>query len=104
MAELEIFEKDIEKCEVQPADEEEITEHNFNVGDKVEIRKGDLNNLQGKIVSIEKDEIAVLPYHSELTEILPFRAHELSKIFVVGDSVKVIYNNKYDIVGYFQMV
>lgn len=39
----------------------------FMVGDIVEVVEGELSNLQGKVQSVEKDGVVILPDHAELT-------------------------------------
>lgn len=39
----------------------------FTVGDVIEVVEGELSNLRGKVQSVEKDGIVILPDHAELT-------------------------------------
>ena len=41
----------------------------FIVGDVVEVVEGELSNLRGKVQSIEKEGIVILPDHADLTVI-----------------------------------
>jgi transcription elongation factor SPT5 len=66
--------------------------HFFNNGDNVKICAGELENLQGKIVSIDGNVIMVMPKHEILKDVLEFQASELEKYFKPGDHVKVKYN------------
>lgn len=59
------------------------------VGDVVEVVEGDLLNLRGKVHSIEKDGIVILPDHAELTKPVKFNANELRKFFKPGDHVRI---------------
>ena len=40
--------------------------HNFSPGDIVEVTEGELVNLQGKIISIDRNKITMLPKHEDL--------------------------------------
>ncbi|KAL7306543.1 hypothetical protein TKK_0001235 [Trichogramma kaykai] len=64
--------------------------HSFSAGDNVEVKEGELMNLQGKVVSVDGNMITVMPKHEELTEALMFTANELKKYFTMGDHVKVV--------------
>lgn len=64
-------------------------EHSFAPGDVVEVCEGELKNLQGKITSVEGNQITVLPNHSELKEPIVFTPRELRKYFEAGKHVKV---------------
>lgn len=39
----------------------------FLMGDIVEVIEGELTNLRGKVQSVEKDGIVMLPEHADLT-------------------------------------
>ncbi|CAB0029460.1 unnamed protein product [Trichogramma brassicae] len=62
----------------------------FQTGENVEVKEGELMNLQGKVVSVDGNMITVMPKHKELTEALMFTANELKKYFTMGDHVKVV--------------
>ncbi|XP_014230506.2 transcription elongation factor SPT5-like [Trichogramma pretiosum] len=64
--------------------------HSFSAGDNVEVKEGELMNLQGKVVSVDGNTITVMPKHEELTEALMFTEYELKKSFTMGDHVKVV--------------
>ena len=62
--------------------------HTFAPGDMVQVVEGELMHLEGKIISIDRNEITMMPKHEDLTEALRFPARELRKSFKVGDHVK----------------
>ncbi|KAL1502723.1 hypothetical protein ABEB36_007827 [Hypothenemus hampei] len=92
LAELERFEEQPEGIDLElPSEKEDkAVTHSFSAGDNVEVYKGDLVNLQGKIISIDGSMITVMPKHEELKDPLNFPASELKKYFKMGDHVKVL--------------
>jgi transcription elongation factor SPT5 len=69
--------------------EDLLVTHHFYTGDNVEVCRGELIHLQGKILSIHGNKIMILPNHKELTEPIDFMASELKKYFNIGNHVKV---------------
>ncbi|KAL3318540.1 Transcription elongation factor SPT5 [Cichlidogyrus casuarinus] len=68
-----------------------IISHTFAPGDVVEVCDGDLQNLRGKVISVDGDtRIVVQPNHSDLKDPIPFAPSELTKFFSQGDHVKVL--------------
>lgn len=93
LSELEKFDDKPEKLDIQLAPQKttgsEVT-HNFAPGDMVQVAEGELLHLQGQVITIDGNNITILPRHEDLKDLLEFPAHELQKFFQVGDHVKVI--------------
>eukprot|EP00054_Salpingoeca_dolichothecata_P010528 m.58744 g.58744 ORF g.58744 m.58744 type:complete len:1162 (-) comp19039_c0_seq2:55-3540(-) len=74
---------------------EDETDHNsqssfqFHKGDAVEVTEGELNYLQGHVLSIDGETVTIQPHHEDLNDPLPFPASQLRKFFKIGDHVKV---------------
>ncbi|CAD5219871.1 unnamed protein product [Bursaphelenchus xylophilus] len=66
------------------------TLYTFGPGDWVEVCEGELTNLRGKVVSVDKDEVIISPDHQDLKQNLKFNASELKKYFKPGDHVRVL--------------
>ncbi|MEN2496206.1 MAG: Transcription elongation factor SPT5 [Marteilia pararefringens] len=66
------------------------SKNHFAVHDNVCVVSGELVNLQGKIVKINKSVISVLPSHEDINVTIDFVEAELSKTFSIGDHVKVL--------------
>ncbi|CDW52049.1 Transcription elongation factor SPT5 [Trichuris trichiura] len=69
--------------------------HHLMAGDNVEVIEGELSNLRGKVLSVDGNKIALLPYHPDLKrgwtlkEPLRFDADDLRKYFKPGDHVRI---------------
>ncbi|XP_011494346.1 PREDICTED: transcription elongation factor SPT5-like [Ceratosolen solmsi marchali] len=98
--EIEKFEESPENINIELSDppitgfvsrkEDLLITHNFYTGDNVEVCRGELMHLQGKILSIDGNTIMILPNHKELTDPIDFMAYELKKYFSIGNHVKVV--------------
>ncbi|CAD5213485.1 unnamed protein product [Bursaphelenchus okinawaensis] len=64
--------------------------YTFGPGDWVEVCEGELINLRGKVVSVDKDEVVITPDHKDLKQNLKFNVNELKKFFKAGDHVRVL--------------
>lgn len=64
--------------------------YTFAPGDYVEVAEGELINLKGKVKSVDKNEVIIIPEHRELNENLKFNASELRKCFKQGHHVRII--------------
>ncbi|XP_057297763.1 transcription elongation factor SPT5-like [Hydractinia symbiolongicarpus] len=69
--------------------------HSFSPGDMVRVSEGELIHLKGKVLSVDGNNITIMPKHEDLKDPLEFPAHELEKYFKVGDHVKVM-RGKYE--------
>lgn len=88
MGELESMEEhDLDEAELQLGAEKEIR---FSPGDKVRVAEGELQDLTGRVTSVDGSRVTMLPNHPELKDALEFPANELVKWFDEGDHVKVI--------------
>ena len=92
LSELEKFEDNPDMVDISsdPITDKAGRTHTFAPGDMVQVVEGELMHLEGKIISIDRNEITMMPKHEDLTEALRFPARELRKSFKVGDHVKVI--------------
>lgn len=92
LSELEKFEDqpDAVDIEIEGVGDSAGRSHSFAPGDMVQVIEGELMHLEGKILSIDRNEITIMPKHKDLTEALRFPARELRKSFKIGDHVKVI--------------
>lgn len=93
LAELERFEEQPEEINIELATtgkDDPNAAHSFSMGDNVEVSRGDLENLQAKIIAIDGQMITVMPKHDELKDALIFKANELRKYFKTGDHAKVL--------------
>ncbi|XP_058789621.1 transcription elongation factor SPT5-like [Phymastichus coffea] len=104
LSEIESFEENPESIDIELNDisvnegisiKDSTVFHKFSPGDKVEVREGELMHLQGKIISIDGNNIMVQPSHKDLTDPIEFLPHELKKYFTIGDHVKVL-EGKYE--------
>ncbi|KHJ40729.1 Supt5 repeat protein [Trichuris suis] len=90
LSELEKFQDDVEDLKNELANTIVKDEgHNLMAGDNVEVIEGELSNLRGKVLSVDGNKIALLPYHPDLKEPLRFDADELRKYFKPGDHVRI---------------
>ncbi|XP_011410252.2 PREDICTED: transcription elongation factor SPT5-like [Amphimedon queenslandica] len=89
LGELEKFEATPEEVEVEVSGSA-IGAAGLEPGDLVEVCEGDLMHLQGSVISIDGNNVTVLPKHEDLRDPLEFNISELRKFFQVGDHVKVI--------------
>lgn len=64
----------------------------FQVGDSVEIFRGDLKDVTGKVVSLDSEFITILPKDAQLGAI-KVDAKDLRKRFNEGDHVRVVRGN-----------
>lgn len=92
LAELEKFEDNPDSVDLDLDDRSSKTgrTHSFAPGDMVQVAEGELMHLEGKVISIDRNKVTMMPKHQDLTEALEFPANELRKFFKVGDHVKVI--------------
>lgn len=103
LSEIENFEENPESVEIELSEisnteginrKDSSVYHKFSPGDKVEVCEGELMHLQGKVLSVDGNNITVLPSHKDLTDPIEFLPHELKKYFTIGDHVKVnIFDN-----------
>jgi len=71
-------------------DESEASTNPFKKGDKVEVKDGDLINLNGVVISVNGREVLMQPDHDVFKDALPFDYSSLRKAFKSSDHVKVI--------------
>merc|ERR1712170_285025 len=101
--ELEQFEDDVESIRLSKSQDAEgsIKENKLQVGDNVIVHEGELNVLEGRVLSINTDNgrITINPKHANLHEPLEFPSNEIRKHFKVGDHVRVIHGQYKDDTG-----
>jgi len=97
MHELENFNENPNSSTVTSAIKKSFEEmDNFlTIGDTVEVCKGFLRELRGKVISIEGKNVSILPFENDLKEPMLFQPDELRKIFFPGNHVKII-QGKYE--------
>ncbi|KAI8611142.1 hypothetical protein BC830DRAFT_1142403 [Chytriomyces sp. MP71] len=64
----------------------------FSVGDNVEVWRGDLKDVTGRVVSLDTEFVSIRPKDAQLG-VLRIDAKDLRKRFDEGDHVKVIHGN-----------
>ena len=86
--ELRMFERASSDSLVE--DVSEASTNPFKKGDKVEVKEGDLINLNGVVLSVNGREVLMQPDHDVFKDALPFDYSSLRKAFKSSDHVKVI--------------
>lgn len=63
----------------------------FVVGDRVVVREGELKNMQGVVLKIDKDQVLIKPLDEVMSGIaeVPLAPQQLRKFFKISDHVKV---------------
>ncbi|PAV77609.1 hypothetical protein WR25_20374 [Diploscapter pachys] len=64
--------------------------HSFAPGDVIEVVEGELQNLKGKVESVEGEKVTIAPDLEGFQETIAVNAGELHKFFKAGDHVKVL--------------